>query len=241
MKAKKKNSKAINKNRKNKKLINNKNKDKFKEIFKKILKYIKEKKYIVMCIILVITAIIILCLSNKKEETNIDNVIDTINYKSIKTKRTNKKIYKKYELKNYQIRETKNSFNIDEYEGKILFIRSKNLNLNVFQYRKNTKNDMETDKPITMQIETIFDEIKNGLAKHAQMNYITPIKEELTGKTKYNFPIPISESIYIEKRAYSSSYVALNGDKYDINLYMDGDYLVCELVKFLNLDKKEKK
>ena len=239
MKEKKKNSKT--KIKKEKKIVNNKTKDKIKEILEKILKFIKEKKYIVICIILAIIVIIILCSVTKKEGQTLDSAIDIVNYKSVKTKRTNKKICKKYDLKKYKIRETKDTFNIDDLEGKILFIRSKDLNLNVFQYRKNTKKDMETDKPITMQIQTILEEVKIGLAKHTKMNSITPIKEELTGKSKYSFLLPTSESVYIEKRQYSSSYAALNGDKYDINMYMDGDYVVCELVKYIDLDKKEKK
>ena len=169
-----------------------------------------------------------------------EDVIGVVNYKKIRTKKSNKTIYDGYKISNYKIYETKNKIKMDRTTGKILFVRSKDFNANIFQAKiKTDKNAKVFEEKATVQIETDISMLKYNLFKYLGINgELEPTQEYLTGKSKYNFPLPISESIYNEKRHYNSTYLGPDGNKYDLNFYMDGDYLVCELVKFLELKKK---
>ena len=216
------------------------------KITQNIINAIKNNKYIFIGIIIVILiSIIILCIANSKKELEpieMKDAISIINYRKISTKKSKSSIYKKYKLEKYTMREAKNDVSVYGINGKILFLRSNNINANIFQTKRIITPMDPNGKPALSQVNENINYLKSealsyiGIDKNAK-----PIEEKLTGKSKSKFELPLRESIYIEKREYSATYLGSDGNKYDLNFYMDGDYLVCEFVKFLDLDKKEKK
>ena len=217
-------------------------KQKIIDIIKKIINLIKKHKYITIGIVvfLIIIIILILVLTRNKEPIPMEEIINVENYKEVKVKRSKKTISSKYKLKKHKTFETKDDIELNSLIGKILFVRSKNFNANVFQ----TTRKIETEKgkqelPILMQVDQNIEYLKIGLLQYLGLDTKTlPLRETLTGNSKSNFPIPIGESIYKEKREYSGTYLTLNQEEYDINFYMKDDYLVCELVNFLEHKKK---
>ena len=215
--------------------------NKINHIITKIKNNKRTTLYIIIAIIILIV-IIMACVNLNKENIKIKDVLGLVNYKEIKVKKSKKTIYSEYKLDNYKIFETRSKVETQNMLGKVLFIRSKEFNANVFQSKiKILKNKKGLENP-TMQVldnmENLRSELYSYLGVYGQ---IDPINESLTGETKYSFQLPENESIYTEKRKYNSTYMGTDGNKYDINFYMDGDYLVCELVRFIDLDKKEKK
>ena len=226
-------------------------KQKLVEIFNKIktnkivnegINFIKKHKYIFIgiAIALLITIILICILGRNKEPIPMEDIINVENYKKVKVRRSKKTISSKYELKKYRIYETKDDIELNNLIGKILFVRSKKFNANVFQVR--TKIETNKDKqeiPTLMQIDHNIEHLRIGMLLYLGLDTNTkPIKETLTGNSKYNFEVPLRENIYTEKREYSGTYLTLNQEEYDINFYMDDEYLVCELVNFLEHKKK---
>ena len=243
-KSKEKVDKKVKKSKATNKTSNKITKKKLKEIINNILDFIKKNKYIIIgIVVLLLIIIIIACFSNKKEENvPIDETINVTDYKKISTKRSNKTISKKYNLKKYKIRETKDDIELNNLIGKVLYVRSEDFNANIFQTKEKIKIEEDDKIPILMQVERSIEYLRNGALSYIGLDKnAKPMQEVLTGESKFDFPMPLRESIYTEKREYSATYIGPNRDKYDINFYMDGDYLVCELVKFLELDKKEKK
>lgn len=216
------------------------------KLIKNIIDIIKKNKYIFIGIIIVILiSIIILCIVNSKEELEpmeMEEAINIVDYKKLSTRKSKSTIYKKYNLEKYTMCEAKNDVTVHGIDGKLLFLRSDSINANIFQIKKEITILDENGVPALTQVSENIAYLKSkalsymGLERNAK-----PIEEKLTGKSKSKFELPLRESIYIEKREYSATYQTTDGDKYDLNFYMDGDYLVCEFVKFLNLDKKEKK
>ena len=217
-------------------------KQKIIDIIKKIINLIKKHKYITIGIVvfLIIIITLVFVLTRNKEPIPMEEIINVENYKEVKVKRSKKTISSKYELKKHKTFETKDDIELNSLIGKILFIRSKDFNANVFQ----TTRKIETEKgkqelPILMQVDQNIEYLKIGLLQYLGLDTKTlPLRETLTGNSKSNFPIPIGESIYKEKREYSGTYLTLNQEEYDINFYMDDEYLVCELVNFLEQKKK---
>ena len=200
----------------------------------KILNIIKKYKYIIIGIsILLIIILLIFFLTRKSEPIPLEKVFSTTNFKDVRVKKSNRKISEKYELKKYKIYETRKDIKLNDLIGKVLFVRSKEFNANIFQTRKEITKEAEL--PILMQVESEMEYLKQGALNYLKLDSNTlPISESLTGISKYDFPMPTRESVYTEKRHYTSTYIDTNGEKYDINFYMDNEYLVCELVKFIN-------
>ena len=216
-----------------------------KEIFNKIknneqiINFIKKHKYIVIgaIVALILIIVLVVMLNKPKAPIPMEDIINIENYKEVKVRRSKKTISTKYELKKHKIYETKDGIELNNLVGKILFVRSKDFNANVFQIREKIETNKEKmELPILMQVEQKIEYLRIGLLTYLNLDTNTePIRELLTGKNKYDFPIPLRESIYTEKREYSGTYLTSTMEEYDINYYMDGEYLVCELVKFLNI------
>lgn len=208
-----------------------------------LLDKIKKNKYIIIGIIIaILICMAIVFIVNSKKETEpikMEEVIGIINYKKLNTKKSKCTIYKKYNLEKYTMRESKNDIIMHGINGKLLFLRSKKMNANIFQIKKKIVVLDENGTPALSQVSENINYLKSEALSYIGLEYnAKPIEETLSGKSNSEYKLPLRESIYIEKREYSATYTGANGDKYDINFYMDGDYLVCELVKFLELDKK---
>ena len=121
----------------------------------------------------------------------------------------------------------------------MLFVRSKNLNANIFQTKSKIELTSE-DMPTLMEVEQNLECLILVMLSYLRLdNYIKPIKEEFTGKQKYDFSMSIRESVYIEKRKYNATYISMDNKEYNLNYYMDDDYLICELVYILNKKSEE--
>ena len=207
-----------------------------------IVTYIKKHKYISLVVLLVIIIIIFLICFNinkNKEPIPLDEVMNIENYNKLSIKKSKRTISKKYNLKRYRIYETKDDVELNNQIGKMLFIRSKNFNANIFQTRTKIEITSE-DMPTLMKIEQNMERLRIGMLSYLRLdNNTKPIKEEFTGKQKYSFPMPIRESVYIEKREYNATYIGMDNKEYDLNYYMIDDYLICELVYILNKKSEE--
>ena len=204
-------------------------------IKKKLLSFYKKNNKIIIIsvsILIIISVLTVMNLISSKQEVQMDKIIDKRNYTNVK--KSNKTISEVYGLEDYKIYETNKIVVLGNLKGKILFLRNKEMNANIYQAKVKieAKKQAEGD-PLLVQVDKNMQELKDEFYKYAGINYNTlPNTEKLNSKSKDE--IPLTEEIYIEKRNYCATYIVDNGEKYDINYYMDDDYLVLELVKFLD-------
>ena len=194
-------------------------------------------KYIVISlfVILIIFIIVLLIFNNKNKEKDIfvdfSEVIGEVDYDSKKVIMSNNKIFSKYDVSSDSINELLTNVKFGQYDGKLFYVRSNKMNANVFQMKNRISITSENHAPLLAQVATYMSIFKNQALEYLKLNMDSePLEEKISGDTKSN--LPLVEQIYIEKRTYSLTYKA-NDVLHDINFYMDNDYFVCEIVKFL--------
>lgn len=186
--------------------------------------------------------------NNSKEEDHFEDysvvggILNTrdIGDAEIGVKNSSLGVASRYDIKNSNVKESKKDMYFGDLKGKVLFVRGKNNNMNVFQGIYNIEKKDEDDQPSLMKVNDYINNYKSAFYSFANISSDTkPVEEKLYGESKYWFKIPVEESVYVEKRLYSLSYKVNiddvdDGDKelvYELNFYMKGKELVCELVR----------
>lgn len=198
-----------------------KNKNNFIEFYKKY------KLYIYIGLVL-----FIICLLNLifyRPETkfhkymNIDNAfsvetVETEDYSFLDSYDVHKKIYK-----------YNDKVLLGKYSGDLYFVRGVN-NLNIYQVKIDTTNNIG-GIPVVKQIKDNMNSFEKRISKEYYDKLIF-MSDELLGESKYKFKLPIEDSIYKDNRVYRKIFEE-KGDVYHINYYMENDYLICEVIKFI--------
>lgn len=203
-----------------------------------------------VCILILVCVILVLGRNKKNEvydgEAYTEQIFNTYDVDTIdiKVKKSSVNLADKYKLDNKNVEESVNEFSFGDIVGKAIYVRSKDLDLNVFRSVYEIKDD-EDSIPL-QQVREYMDKFSEEFYSITGVNLNSePVEEKLYGESKYKFKMPIEESIYAENRLYSVTYKVANdlyteGEKieqvdkeiiYDLNYYMDGDNLVCELVR----------
>ena len=175
---------------------------------------------------------------------NTDDVKDT----KIRVKDSSLSIADRYDTKKASIKESREDMYFGNLKGKILFVKGEKEDLNVFQGIYNVEPESKDDQPSLMKVNEYINNFKSAFYSMVSINSDTkPVEEKLYGESKYWFKIPVEESVYVEKRLYSLSYkIEVTDDLllenlkkdvkeivYELNFYMKGKELVCELVRLL--------
>ena len=207
----------------------------------------KKKKIIIISIILIIiiiaifSGVIIYNYVEKKSQENLPIVDisevmdeeDTTNLNEISTKKSKEKVAEHYDEK-AKVTEAKADVKLGSFEGKELYVRGENTNANIFQ----TKFKVDLNENIAAQVGMFMQDfeiacfVKLGLPTHMEAS-----KKQLHGEAKYDFDLPPEESVFLENRTYTVTYLVEQDGKevqYDLNYYSNGDYLVCEFAKILD-------
>lgn len=207
-----------------------------------------KKIKITIGIILAIILITIITIVNKKDEKTNNEIkqevstvtlsevidiqnIDTSSYKT--EKNTKLEIASKYTI-GKNIYELENNVKLEEdLTGKMIYVRETNTELNIFQ----TQYGIDEEDNIDMQITQIMEEFKRACESYINVELEESTSEELYGESTEEHEIPLSESIYYEKRLYSETYKIKKDEllseetkTYDMNFYRTGNELTCELV-----------
>ena len=128
-----------------------------------------------------------------------------------------------------KINKLQNSVVLGNYIGDIYYVRGKN-NLNIYQVKINTEENLD-GVPVLQQIKDNMSAFEEEINKNYD-NKLINTSDELIGESNYKYDLPIEESIYKDNRVYRKTY-ELKGVIYHINYYMEDEYLVCELIKFI--------
>ena len=213
----------------------------------------KKKKYII--IIIVVLILIILLISGyfifNKNTSNKDNInnnirvsevidIDDIDNNDIELKETNTSISSNYKVKEYKLMEIdkdiqlgsiSDSIEFGKVIGRILYLRSEELNANIFQ--TSYEIDINSDMSPLIQVLVHLDIFKDKALEEIKLSSnAKPLKENVYGIDKWDKSIPIEEIIYNNKGLYVLTYEK-ESTTYEINFYMKDDNFICELVKIL--------
>ncbi len=187
------------------------------------------KTLIIIGIALAIPLIIVLFIVIFKSS----NVMKVINVKDISKIKANELteyvIDDKYYVDNIKVYEARDSYKLGNLNGKLLLLKGKKFRANIFQSFYVTTNGIE-GIPILVQIDQYMNSFINNSLDSLGIDSDYEYVYELTGESKYSFPISLEESIYKERRTYTRNYV-IDNKNYDMNFYMDDDTLVCELVR----------
>lgn len=172
---------------------------------------------------------------------------DKVNNKEVRLHDSNEKIYPAYNVSS-GIKEADVGVKIGNSFAKVLVVRNNSMKADIYKgiYEiKEYEEGVEGSLPPLVQIgeymENFRREARFGMGHDGEL-----VSENLTGESKYNFPLPVEESIYTENRMYTSTYEAENlfdmidheNDtennkvRYDLNFYMQDKYFVCEFVRF---------
>lgn len=216
-----------------------------------------DKKVLIIILVVFLLSLGLLAILGRKEEEKSKSeanevsikareVLEVYNYENtVSIKKDSNVIASKYKLGKYKTYETVKETEFGETKGKVLFIRTDDMNANIYQTKKKIVKGKE-DNPELNQINEYMRLFKQSTMMNLEISEETePKVEKLYGKSQYGFPIPTEESIYVEKRLYSLTYEVEedniyshkedNSTKmqtYDLNFYMNGEYFVCELVRF---------
>ena len=199
------------------------------------------KKTILLIIAAVILLIIITIIftTNKKQIKTLELTevidVDYNNTKLFKLKKSDIKMANKYNIseKGYIANKT---IKIGELDANMFVINDQNIKGTLFQSKYTVISNEEKREdilPPLIQVNEYMNEFKmNVLTTITSDINIEPAEEKLYGESKYDFPLPTEESIYVEKRLYSLTY-KIDNNNYDMNFYMaDEDTLICELLKY---------
>ena len=214
---------------------------------------------VVIGIILLVVILSRILGGNRRMDTNeikFDDVVDLgdlindvdnkINNNEIKLSNSSEAISSHYGV-NSGIKEASVGVKIGDYTTKLLVVRTDKMTADIYkgtfllkEYQEDVDGSESPLQQIGNYMETFRREISFRLGNDSKL-----ITENLSGKSQYTFPIPTEESIYVEKRDYTSSYevedVFNRFDpeneestkiKYDLNFYLRDNYLICELVRF---------
>ena len=203
----------------------------------------KKELYISLTIIVAIVLffIIVVKVKNKNTQINIEPILPTINIsdvfelEDIKNtkyeieKSNNEQIAKKYSVsEKYVLNE---NVELNNRKGKMIYVRDASNKMNIYQ-TKYRIDDLDYTNGINKYLTEFLENVSNVIGcELLQISDGTIFGEEKT-------PLYIEESIYKDKKLYTFHYEEKgeNTDsqvnkKYDINFYMNGNYLMCELVR----------
>ena len=113
----------------------------------------------------------------------------------------------------------------------MIYVRDESNQMNIYQ-TKYRIDDLDYTNGINRYITEFLDNASNFIGSELiQISDGTIFGEEKA-------PLYLEESIYQDKKLYTFHYEEKNENidaqdnkKYDINFYMDGNYLMCELVR----------
>lgn len=97
-------------------------------------------------------------------------------------------------------------------------------------YKINQYNDT------TSQVRQYMDEFEMTCTSYLGIEIDNNKEGILSGESKSKLPVPVEESIYLEERTYTKTYVVENEleektQYYDIKFYKSGENLVAEFIK----------
>lgn len=204
----------------------------------------KNKKiiFIGIAILLIIIIITVVLINKKGKKIAIKETLkfyDTFELEDIKNtkykieKSTDSKIANKYLIQD-EIYKLDANVKLGDKNGEMLYVRDSEQNLNIYQTK--------------YRIDEL--DFNNQIEKYKQMfkdectSYIGAVEEPKIERIygEYKNYLPVSENIYLENGLYTITYELKddadeeNGNekqtsKFDINIYRDGNYLMCEFVK----------
>ena len=187
------------------------------------------KKYglfIFLCIVVVIICAFVI---DKNVKPNFSKLMNKENIRFTKTIKTNDYSFLDRFDVNGTIYKYNDSVIVNGYKGYIYYVRGNN-NLNIYQVRIDTiQNDPNV--PIIAQIKESMDKLEKGMVDSFN-NKLVLSNEEFDRESEYKFDTSVEEKIYNEKMIYTKFFEDSNA-RYNINYYMENDYLVCEMVKFI--------
>ena len=187
------------------------------------------KKYglfIFLCIVVVIICAFVI---DKNVKPNFSKLMNKENIRFTKTIKTNDYSFLDRFDVNGTIYKYNDSVIVNGYKGYIYYVRGNN-NLNIYQVRIDTiQNDPNV--PIIAQIKESMDKLEKGMVDSFN-NKLVLSNEEFDRESEYKFDTSVEEKIYNEKMIYTKFFEDSN-ERYNINYYMENDYLVCEMVKFI--------
>ncbi len=202
-----------------------------------------KKLYITLAIIVAIALIIIIVVKvkNKNNQINAEPILPTINISEVFElddikntkyeikKSNNEQIAKKYIVSEKYV--LNSNVELNNRKGKMIYVRDANSKMNIYQ-TKYRIDDLDYTNGINKYLTEFLDNTSNLTGSE-----ILQISDgAIWGEEKK--PLYLEESIYKDKKLYTFQYEeksentdAQDNKKYDINFYMDGNYLMCELVE----------
>ena len=201
----------------------------------------KDKKTILIligiAIPIIIVSLILSLIKGPPKTLDINDVIDIDynNTKLFKLKKSDVSMADKYNFseKGYIANKT---IKIGDLDANLYVINDQEVNGILFQSKYTVISNEEKREdilPPLIQVNEYMNEFKmNALTTITSDINMEPTEEKLYGESKYDFPLPTEESIYVEKRLYSLTY-KIDNHNYDMNFYMaNEDTLICELLKY---------
>ena len=212
-------------------------------------KNMKNKKLLIFLIVAVTMVIIIVIISKSKENVKGESLrtipvsqifeLENIEKSNIEIeKSSNEKVASKYAIGTNTYVSNANVV-FGERKGKIIFLREAYNKANIFQ----TKYRIDELDSIQSQVGNYMESFTQVCVSYLGIDLEQkPYSKTLYGQAQSKYEITLEESIYLENRLYSITYKinanateeatnSEDGQKYDINFYRDGTYLICEFVK----------
>ena len=205
-----------------------------------MIKKIISNKRIILLSVIIVTLILLLIifkifnLKNKNDKNinfvelfndqNIDNLkkINVIENNEIV-------ISNKYKVSSVKKYESIEELKLDNLHGKLIYVRGKEMNANIYRIEF-FKDGYIEEIPIIVQIDQYIKSFTSKILDELSIPQdLKPIEDNLSGKTKYKFEIPVEEAIYKYKMLYTKTYEYKN-KKYEFNYYMNGKNFICEIV-----------
>ena len=202
----------------------------------------KKKKQLIIGIIIVVLVIgLILSLKNKKEKekqetkqiekTSTATISEVFEIEDIEQntyvteKTTANQIASKYAIGKTTY-ELKADVQLNEKNGKMIYVRESYANLNIYQ----TEYKLKKYENVNVQIDEIVRDFEQLCIQYLNLDETKELKSEtLYGESNQTEEKPLGESIYFDNRLYSKTYKK-EEKTYDINFYKNGEKIICELV-----------
>ena len=186
----------------------------------------------IIAITIIIIALVFIILNKKsiKADQNI-NYLEISNIEDIKkqikeVKADQEKTSSKYEyIKKYKLNK---KGKLGETEGTYIYLRESLEDVNIFktEYEVNDTNQVE---------ETMLKFTKMCKQQLALDENTIPVESYIVGEVESNDPVTVADCVYKYKLLCTDTYEVKdetneeNKKTYEINFYMDGDKLACEL------------
>lgn len=203
-------------------------------IREKSIKNILNKRNIIILSITIIVIVIFFLFLGKNNNSSTYKYLNNININkdtSFQFKNDiNSRIAGKYNISNDKIFISKKDVYLNSIKGKMIYVRDNSIKANIFQTYVDIKEEIE-GVPILIIMSQYMESFENNSLIDLNISSDIKIKESFYGDRKFKFKLTPEESILKENREYTKSF-NYDGVKYDINYYIYGDNLVCELVRF---------